>query len=411
MTIDTTTEAEQGTTAAAGGAGTAAPSAGTGTGTGRRSRLRLLRWIVVAVLAVALAAGGLVGVSLLASPPPAGGLNDTGSAGHAAIAQLVRDEQVRTHESVRFRDTVGRAPGATVVVDRLAELPARAWQGLVAAGPRRIVLFSPRQQDLRRLGVEVTGAGSVTSPLVAPECDDPAAVRSGRLRLPSGARSYEATSPVVQCYPNADLGHFLLMVRVGDTEIVVMPDVASNSDLPVEGNAALAMQVLGANPLLVWWTVDSADPTMLERGNDGGNGVPFPSLLPPGWIHAVWLAVLALVVVAVWRGRRLGPILVEDLPVVVSAAETVEGHGRLYGRLGARDTAASHLRTAAIGRLARRLGHATDPEALAQGVADRTGRPYGEVRALLDGPSPTSDADLVTLKRQLDALEQEARRP
>ena len=53
---------------------------------------------------------------------------------------------------------------------------------------------------------------------------------------------------------------------------------------------------------------------------------------------------MAFLVVGVWRGRRLGPIMTEPLPVTVRAAETVEGHGRLYHRLNARDRAANALR-------------------------------------------------------------------
>jgi len=376
-----------------------------------RPRRRRLLWIGLALLVLVLSAGGLVAVSVLAEPARAGGVNDTSAAGHAAVAQLLRDEQVRTTESGRLRDTLTQArPDTTVVVSDLTELPVTGWRQLLEAEPGRIVLFSPTGQDLRRLGIDIAALGTLASPEVEPHCSDPAAQRAGGLLLPSGSRTYRTSAPVVQCYPG-EQGHYVVLARSGASEILIMPDVAANDSLPEAGNAALAMQLLGSRPTLSWWVVDRGDPGFTEQGHDSDTGEQSPSLLPPGWIHAAWLAVVALVVIAVWQGRRLGPILVEELPVVVPAAETVEGHGRLYARLGARDTAASHFRTAAVARLARLLGHAPDPETLAQALADRTGRPYGEIRALLDGAAPTTDDALVALKRNLDALEQEARRP
>jgi hypothetical protein len=119
---------------------------------------------------------------------------------------------------------------------------------------------------------------------------------------------------------------------------------------------------------------------------------------------------VAFAVLAIWRGRRLGPILSEPLPVRVRAAETVEGHGRLYFRLSARDRAAEALRAGAVRRLSTAFGHSSDPDALSEAVGRRTGRSPVEIRRLLYDAVPGSDDDLVNLARDLDRLEQEARR-
>jgi hypothetical protein len=94
----------------------------------------------------------------------------------------------------------------------------------------------------------------------------------------------------------------------------------------------------------------------------------------------------------------------------VRAAETVEGHGRLYYRLGAHERAASALRAGTRRRLARAYGHRDDAVALSTAVARRTGRSQTEIAALLAGAPPTTDAELVSLATHLDRLEQEARR-
>ena len=85
---------------------------------------------------------------------------------------------------------------------------------------------------------------------------------------------------------------------------------------------------------------------------------------------------MAVVVLALWRARRLGRVVEEPLPVVVRAAETVEGRGRLYRAAGARDRAAEALRRGARDRLVPRLGlpAGADREALVGTVAVRTGR-------------------------------------
>jgi len=111
-------------------------------------------------------------------------------------------------------------------------------------------------------------------------------------------------------------------------------------------------------------------------------------------------------VLAWWRARRLGPLVAEPLPVVVRASETVEGRARLYRSHRARDRAADALRAAALTRLTPRLGLARNatPDAVTQAVAHRTGSDCG---AVLFGPAPGTDADLLTLAHQLDDLERQ----
>ena len=94
---------------------------------------------------------------------------------------------------------------------------------------------------------------------------------------------------------------------------------------------------------------------------------------------AIQLGVV-VVLLALWRMRRLGPLVTEPLPVVVRACETVEGHGRLYRSRRARDRAAAALREAALGRIVTRLGLPRDvtADAVCQELADRTGRDPGE---------------------------------
>jgi len=116
---------------------------------------------------------------------------------------------------------------------------------------------------------------------------------------------------------------------------------------------------------------------------------------------------IVVLLTALWRMRRLGPLIAEPLPAVVRACETVQGHGRLYRSRRARDRAAAALRGAALGRIAARLGlpRGTPPQATCGELASRTGRGADEIRAVLFGPVPADDAALVRLATDLDALE------
>jgi hypothetical protein len=172
-------------------------------------------------------------------------------------------------------------------------------------------------------------------------------------------------------------------------------------------NAAVALRLLGGDQRLVWY-VPSLDDLV------GDDGVSLQSLLPR-WVRpglALGLVVLAALVL--WRGRRLGPLATEPLPVVVRAVETTRSLGRLYRRSADRGHAAESLRRAARGRLAERLrlGTATAPEVVVREVARRTGRGVEDVGGLLGpgGVVPSSDRDLITLAKDLAELDREVRR-
>jgi hypothetical protein len=177
--------------------------------------------------------------------------------------------------------------------------------------------------------------------------------------------------------------------------------VLQNDALAVDGNAALALRVLGPHPQLRWYL---PDPVELGQGGDA----PSLDALVPAWARfaAVQLGVVALVIF-VWRGRRLGRVVTEPLPVVVRSAETVEGRARLYRAGRARDHAAAILRTAAARRLAARLGVPSQarPAEVAQLAADVTGQDPAAVHRTMLGCPPRDDAEVVALAVALDALE------
>ena len=121
---------------------------------------------------------------------------------------------------------------------------------------------------------------------------------------------------------------------------------------------------------------------------------------------------VAFVMVMFWRGRRLGALVVEPLPVVVRASETTASLGRLYHRAKDRPYAAGLLVTATVGRLRTALGlsHGATHDDVCAAAALRSGRDVLDVRRLLGYHAPRNDAELTRLGQDLLTLEDEVRR-
>jgi hypothetical protein len=176
----------------------------------------------------------------------------------------------------------------------------------------------------------------------------------------------------------------------------------TNGGLLGKGNAALAMNLAGARDRVIWYA-----PQRTEGGTAGATTIT--DLIPDRVYWAVLQVCLAVALIAWWRGRRLGRLVAEDLPVVVRASETVEGRARLYRSRRARAHAAAALRTATLARLLPRLGlgAATGAAGVTQAIAQRCTQPPNAVRDTLFGPAPETDAELHQLANQLDDIERQ----
>ncbi|WP_134773825.1 hypothetical protein [Ornithinimicrobium flavum] len=176
----------------------------------------------------------------------------------------------------------------------------------------------------------------------------------------------------------------------------------TNEAITEEANAALALRLLGGSERLLWVLPQPGDAEL-----DAATSLW--EVLPRFLTSWVWLLGTAVVVLALWQGRRLGPVVTEPLPAVVSAAETTRSRGRLYRQAKDRAHALAAARAGTRRRLAPRLGlpRSGDPDLLVTAVADATGRPAPEVRALLVTGRADDDQTLVATVRALRSLEDE----
>ena len=166
------------------------------------------------------------------------------------------------------------------------------------------------------------------------------------------------------------------------------------------------MRTLGHSSRLVWYVPDLRDAPLSAQDQ--------PEQFFPDWLGPmVLLGGFAVLAVMFWRGRRLGRLVTEPLPVVIRAVETTESRGRLYRKARDSTRASAVLRDATRRRLTAYLGlpYASHPDAVVTAMAEASGRSPDQVRWLLYGPPPSNDSDLLGLAVQLSALEKETRRP
>lgn len=362
-------------------------------------RWRGLRWVLLAIAVVV----GVAALSTYLTAPRPGGRLEAGSTspeGARALVTLLRDRGVDVIEAATIDDVERAArPDTLLVVAQTWHLYGDELLGRLAEVPGDRLLVEPASDTREQLAPGVRRGESTQWGGLTPDCDLREATRAGTVQF-QGADTFTAAgdTPVIRCYD----GVLVRYTEDGRTVTVVGSSFfMMNGGLLDEGNAALAMNLAGTHPRVIWYAPQRSE----EGGDDGGASVLDLIPIQVSWV--VWQLVVAVVLLALWKGRRIGPLVAERLPVVVRASETVEGRGRLYRSRRARDRAAESLRAATLHRMVPRLGlgPTAPPPAVAQAVAARCNLSADAVSHTLYGPAPATDTDLVNLARELDDME------
>ncbi len=363
---------------------------------------RVLLWVGIAIVILVV---GAIGASLSnlsrfterdAMDPDSPGPNGT-----RALAEILRDhgiDVVVTDERAEALTALGEQEATLVLPDS----PALSDDAVLELGTAAmdLVLVDPRSRTLRLFlpGSAVDGVGF--GALIEPGCEIAEAQRAGAI---APGTLFDAGGGTVSACYETESGAGLLVGTDGAHRISAVDGRALfvNSALADNGNAALALNLMGRHSTVVWYV-----PTLTDT--DLPNAEPTLGELTPPWVSpAIVLLLAAGLAAGIWRGRRFGPLVAERLPVTVRASETTEGRARLYA--GSRDAthAADQLRFAALERIGRDLGlgPAAGVDEIVDAVSAQTGRDRASIRAVLVDDMPRTDADLISLHTRLSDLE------
>jgi Domain of unknown function (DUF4350) len=363
---------------------------------------RALPWVAV-VLGVALV------VAVAGRGPEEGAPLDPGSAGSLGTKALMEVLRELGGEVRISSDPPGSAIQTTLLLsddlipDRRRELLDWVRRGgtLVVADPSSGV-------------TEVEPAGSTRIGLLDAEIErrcDVAALRDvGRVAAPGGVvfevpASRGAAAGTRACFPRND-GAWLLVqplglgtvVRLGGASVLVNEELGEADNglllagllVPARGTAVRVLQ------------------PPLPGGGDAGLG----DLVAPRVRLALWQLVVAFVLLALWRARRLGRPVAEPQPVQLPGTELVLAVGNLLQRARGRGQAAGLLGDDLRRSLAERLGlpPSAPPDLVADTVAARTGIPRERLLRTLSPTTPRDEAELVALSQAVDTVRREVTR-
>lgn len=375
------------------------------TPTVRSSLRRWVFWIsmlgvvllIVLVLTLVTRGAGVGGAPLApdnAAPP-----------GAMALAEVLRSQGVTvTHANslVEARAALGsNADASLFVVDNLDVLTGQQLASLDHRASA-MVIMTPAFNQLDGFIDEIAPGGQVDGLLTA-DCDVPAVVAAGNITGDGfGYRLIDDLPGATECYDSGhDVASLIQFERDGTTITVIGTERAfSNEGIGVAGNAALALWLLGTSNELVWYEANIVDAAV--------PGVSTIGELTPAWVSAaIVLLGITIVALAVWKGRRFGPLVIENLPVTVRASETMEGRARLYQKSTARLHALDTLRVGAVARLAALsgLGRSATIDDVIYRVVASTGFDEQYVRGVLVDAVPHTDSDLMRLSDSLLQLE------
>ena len=339
----------------------------------------------------------LLAVAAIAGRPDSDGPpldpTSTGPLGTKALVVLLRE----LGADVEVADAAGDDPGgsALVLADTLTGEQRSALQRWVEAGGTLLVADpgSPLIQAGQRDPFEDSGD-------LDRGCDVPALAEVDQIHPPSGV-PLVPRGTAVGCFP-VEGGSFVVIEQRGSGTVVAVGGAATfiNRVIGDADNAALAASILAPRP--------GSRVTILRSAPVGAGERTLTDLIGDRVKGAAWQAVIAFVLLALWRGRRLGRPVVDPQPVEIPGSELVAAVGQLWQQGRHRERAAAVLAADLRRTLAERLGlpRSTPDDVLARAAESRTGVSAAAVESAL-ACRATGDDALVQLAIQTEQLRQE----
>lgn len=287
----------------------------------------------------------------------------------------------------------GSVDTALVLRDRFDRESAAALQDWVRGGGT-LVVADPSSA----LTPPVVAA---TSDVVRGDCLLPAFQEVHALDVGADGRHYDVPVTAAGCFGPGE-GSVVVVETLGRGSVVSVggPGVFTNELLDEEDNAVLAVSLLAPSAdtrsaFLRTTAVGTGDDSLVDLVGD-----PVRAALAQ--------LLVAFLVVALWRARRLGRPVREPQLVAIESSELTRAVGRLLERSGSAGRAAAVLRDRARRELSGPLGVPLDAsqDVVVSVLAANTGLSADEVRRAVAAPV-TTDEELVVVATLLARIRQE----
>lgn len=280
-----------------------------------------------------------------------------------------------------------------------------------AARAGRVVVFGMSDDRIEEFGVPASSLdvwGIDTEVVTASPICKPYVGRAHRIEA-TEQRSFIEPTPdsgdIITCFEGSQ-GAFMHVWPANDEhpEFVLVEDLSifTNSQITIYDHAALALALFGAHPNAAFY-YPSLDflPSPAEQGLWG--------LLPPWAYWAAGMLLIAAAALMVAKGRRLGPLASEPLPVVVNASEVEYARASLAREGKHVQWTLGLLQSKARRELMRALylPSGADEDTLLSALATRVNQPIDRLRALLYQTDISTEQELAKRVKELDNLIQE----
>lgn len=328
--------------------------------------------------------------------------------GNKAVIQVLKKQGIQT--TIAYKDSeVGPVDRDTTLVfldDGLDWMDISDALKTKAQQAGRVILVGMQDYQLKEFGLDID---SYTNGVVAPgitENSSKCLPYIGKAKNVSVTIVREHQTPgVIQCF-RSDSGSLLsIWPATDDPEYILISDRSAftNANVQSLNNAALALTLYGAHPKAVFYY---ERPSIQQQSPANAK---LWQLLPP-WVFWAGVALLfAAFALMIAKGRRLGPLAREPLPVIISASEIEEARASL-AREGKHASWAMALIQSRARRKLRRalyLPARASEEELTNTLAAKLNKPTSELHALLYDAEVSTEKELTQRSHKIDQLIQE----
>lgn len=322
--------------------------------------------------------------------------------GAMALSEVLKQRGVNVRDIFTTTDAASLTSKDLLVVVNSREMKDKTLREVLDT--RTNILFLGTFAMTNRLEPYVRSEASSSDKPLPARCDFSPAAKAGTISATRGSLR-ALRKPSQACFPLHNEAFAYLQFERTDgftLEFLSESNLASNQGIVQDSNAAFLLNLLSRARTIGW----------VQGENLSKPGEDSKATFPPAFGGGLIVFFAALLVFALSLGRRLGRVVVEDIPVVVHGAESVFGRAGLYREARSLEAPAMHARSYTARELGETLHLSTlaSPEQMVKTISDFDNIPASSVKATLYGEAPRNGTELSELLQRLTDLVQRTHR-